>query len=243
MRSLPAVSPFVLVLCFPLGCSRDTADQEYFAALDIDKRGGPCEESLKHIDRAIELAPSRSGYWEKRSGYRIGLGDMAGAKADIDRAIELADRPYLRYLRGIILCKSGRCSEALSDLDRAIGAQPQNTQFYRVRAFARVRAGLAERALEDGERMLAQAPHWGESYYARGLALAGLGRCREAIASFDEALRRRPDLSYPLLARADCRERTGEPELAAADRTEAGRQSQGDGGCRGCGVCADPLHP
>ncbi len=219
MRALPAASLLLL-----LGCAGDTAEREYFDALAIDKAGGSCDEALGHIDRAIQLAPGRSGYWEKRSGYRVALGDLAGAKADVDRAIELADRPHLRFLRGIVLCKSGRCSEALRDLDHAIAAQPENTQFYRVRAFARVRAGLAERALEDGERMLSQAPHWAESRYARGLALAGLGRCREAIASFDEALRRQPGSAW-IRSTREAPDPLGFAKLHEAETRRKGRRA------------------
>jgi tetratricopeptide (TPR) repeat protein len=162
---------------------------------------------------------------------------------DLDKAIGLVDRPYLRFLRGTVLCKLGRHADALPDLDHAIAAQPANSQFYRVRAIARVGAGLPERALEDGEWMIAHASQKAEAHYARGVALAGLNRSREAVADFDEVVRLQPEWIYPLRARAEVFERLGEPARAEADRAEFTRRSQGQGGCRGCGVCVDPLHP
>lgn len=165
------------------------------------------------------------------------------ARWDLDTAIRLADRPYLRFFRATVLCKLGRHAEALLDLDRAIVAQPANGQFYRVRAIARVGAGMPDRALEDGEWMVAHTPQDAESFYARGMALAGLRRAREAVADFDEVLRRRPELIYPLAARAEVYELLGDAIRAQADRAEFARRSQGEGGCRGCGVCVDPLHP
>lgn len=173
----------------------------------------------------------------------MGLGDLAGAKADIDRAIALTDQPYLRYERAIILCKSGRCPDALPDLDAAIAAQPENAQFHRIRAIARIAAGMPEKALEDGERMVAQIPQHGESYYARGVARLALGHGYAALADLDTTLKLRPDLVYPLASRADAYQKIGDTAHAAADRAEAARRSEGHDGCRGCGFCSDPLHP
>ncbi len=227
-----------------VGCGfRDEADRLYFEALAGDKVGKPCEEMVLLLDRAIALRQDSASYYQHRAGYRIGMNDLPGAKADIDRAIALSDRPYLRYERAIIACKSGRCPEALSDLDAAIAAQPENTQFYRVRAIARVAAGMPEKALEDGERMVAQMPQHGESYYARGIARLALGQAQAALADLDTTLKLRPDLVYPLVSRADAYQKIGDAARAAADRAEAARRSEGHDGCRGCGACNDPLHP
>jgi len=49
-----------------------------------------------------------------------------------------------------------------------------------------------------------------ESHYARGLALGAMGRDSAAIAAFDEALARRPELVYPLAARAAAHDRLGD---------------------------------
>jgi tetratricopeptide (TPR) repeat protein len=240
-RSDRAAAVFLLLIA---ACGfRDEADREYFAALAGDKVGKPCEEMIRHLDRAIELRQDRASYYQHRAGYRVGLRDLAGAKADIDRAIALTDQPYLRYERAIIVCKSGRCAEALHDLDAAIATQPENTQFYRVRAIARVAAGMPEKALEDGERTVAQMPQSGESYYARGVARLALGQAQAALADLDTTLKLRPELVYPLTTRADAYQKLGDATRAATDRAEAARRSQGNDGCRGCGVCADPLHP
>jgi hypothetical protein len=91
-------------LCFALafGCGGDPAARAYFEALAGERTGRPCEELLPLLDRAIALRPARAEYWEKRAGYRAGLKDLAGAAADIDQAIVLHDRPYLRYTRAIL---------------------------------------------------------------------------------------------------------------------------------------------
>jgi tetratricopeptide (TPR) repeat protein len=84
-------------------CGRDEAQREAMAAAEIADHGGPLEEQIAHYDRAIELAPERSSYWESRAGLRMSQCDNVRALADVDRAVELADRPYLRFRRGLIL--------------------------------------------------------------------------------------------------------------------------------------------
>jgi tetratricopeptide (TPR) repeat protein len=186
----------------------DQADREYITALRGENEGMSRQEQIAHIDRAIQLEPERAQYWETRAIYRIGLQAFDQAKADLDQAVKLQERPYLRFLRGLVLCQSGRPRDALPDFDAAISGQPENSQFYRGRALARAAVGRAGEALNDAERLITLAPQMGESYYARGVALTKLGRDEEAIREFTEAIRRRPELLYSLRARADSYERT-----------------------------------
>ena len=217
---------------------QDAADEEYVAALRGDEDGSTSEERIAHLDRAIALEPARAQYWESRAILRIDRRDFAAAEADLDRAIALAERPYLRFLRGLVRCQHGRCGEGVPDFDRAIAGQPDNSQFYRGRSLARVAVGRSAEALEDSARLVQLAPQTGRSYYARGLALAGLGRYAEAIRDFDEALRRTPELVYPLAARADAHEALGDDSSAAADRAAAARKTRAGSACE---YCLDPF--
>ena len=98
--------------------------------------------------------------------------------------------------------------------------------------------GRAGEALNDAERLITLAPQMGESYYARGVALTKLGRDEEAIREFTEAIRRRPELLYPLRARADSYERTGDLMRAAADHAEAATREKTR---MYCAPCSDPF--
>ena len=228
----------IIALVLAAACGRDAADREYFAVLEAEKtETTPIAERIPHLDRAIAIAPDRAIYWEKRGEYEAALRDLAAAEADLDHAIELGDRPYLRFVRGMIRCRSGRCAESLADFDLAIGEQPMNAQFYRGRALARVAAGQLAAGLADAQHLLELAPQNAESLYVRGAALAALGRFEDALADFDETLRRRPELVYPLFARATAHERMGNAGQAAEDRAAARARSE-----TGCGVCLDPLH-
>ncbi len=215
-------------------CAVDPADRAYLAALRGEEEGWSREKQIAHIDRAIELAPERSAYWQTRAIYRIDIRAYYRARADLDQAILLLDRPYVRFLRGLVSCQFGRFRDALPDFDAAISGQPQNAQFYRGLALALASVGRAGEALADAERLIALAPNLAESIYVRGVALSKLGRDEEAIGDFTEALRRRPEIIYPLRARAASYQRKGDTTRAARDLADAAKREQHDMHCAAC---------
>jgi tetratricopeptide (TPR) repeat protein len=234
-RTVQAIAAILVLLC--ASCSHDPADLEYLEALRGEETGMSRQMQIAHIDRAIALAPDRTQYWETRGIYHIDLREFSAAINDLDRAIALGDRPYLRFLRGLALCQSGAFARGLEDLEAAVAAQPANTQFYRGRGLARVEVGLAEAALADGEHLVKVEPHVAASFYVRGKARAALGRHDEAIADLTEAIRLRPELVYPLIARGESYAQIGDFRRAQLDR-EAANQARDQ---NLCGQCSDPF--
>jgi len=228
------------LLAFTLASTacHDAADTEYFAALRGDEDGSTYDQRIDHLDRAIALAPDRAQYWESRATLRMDARAFDQALADLDQAIALGDRPYLRFLRGLVRCQQGECEAGVSDFDRAVAEQPGNAQFYRGRALARLAVGRVNEALDDGEHLVRLAPQVGTSYYARGAALAALGRHAEAIRDFSEALRRMPELVYPLAARADAYDAVADAARAAADREAEALKRRARARCA---YCVDPF--
>ena len=219
----------VCLLALPLlilSCAGDAAEQEYLAALRGEETGMTRTEQLAHLDRAIALEPGRAWYRETHAIYAIDLRRFDVAAADLDTAVQLADRAYLRFLRGLVACQRGQYGKSLPDFDRAIAEQPGNSQFYRGRSLARGAIGRYCDAMTDAKRLLALAPQQGETHYVLGMALAGMGRDQAAVSSFDESLRLRPELIYPLRARAAVYARLGDTLRASADREEAERKDQ-----------------
>ena len=217
---------WLVLLLSASSCSMDPAERDYYAALRGEETGMTRREQLALIESAIEQGPKRVAYRETHAIYSIDVHDFARAAADLDTAIQLADRPYLRYLRGLVSCQRGEYAASLSDFDKAIAGQPKNAQFYRGRSLARSAVGRYEEAFEDAEQLRRMVPQQGETYYARGVALAGLGRPREAVEAYDEALRIRPELVYPLRARAGAREALGDTLLAGQDRQSAAEKER-----------------
>jgi len=218
-------------------CSADRADREYLAALDGEEKGMTREEQIAHLDRAILLSPRRASYYETRAIYRTDLRQFDRALGDLDRVIALHDRPYARFLRGLVTCQAGDFARGLADFDTAIARQPGNHQFYRGRSLARAAIGDAPGALADAEHLAATLPQRGESYYARGVALALLGRDREALADFERGLGMRPDLVYIADARVAALERLGDRRaVLAREELERKRYER-----EGCNACLDPF--
>jgi len=72
----------------------------------------------------------------------------------------------------------------------------------------------------------------------RGKARAALGRHDDAIADFTEAIRLRPELVYPRVARSESYARLGDSVRAEDDRVDA-RQALRDHDH--CAPCLDPF--
>jgi tetratricopeptide (TPR) repeat protein len=228
-----AILALWLAACAPADPNAAAAKREYFAALEGQEQWMPLEQQLAHVERAVELDPANPTYWQSRGGYKTSLGDLPGAEADFDRAIELRDQPYLRYQRGIVRCERSNYAAALADFDLAIAAQPANTQFYVERSIARVGAGRADDALADAELVISRSALWAEGYYARGVAHAALGKTPEAIADFSQVIQQRPELAYPFRARARAYASLGDRDAAARDEAEAARDTHwGSALCR-----------
>ncbi len=105
-------------------CYTDSAEREYLTALRGETEGMSRKEQIAHVDRAIDLEPRRAHYWETRAIYRIDLRNFDRAKADLDQAVKLQERPYLRFLRGLVLCQSGNPGDALPLGPNSTGGLP-----------------------------------------------------------------------------------------------------------------------
>jgi tetratricopeptide (TPR) repeat protein len=225
-RPLATLAMVAVLLSGPVSCAQDPAEAEYFTALRGEETGMGRRQQLAHVERAMALQPRRAWYWETHAIYSIDVQDYETAAADLNEAVRLADRPYLRHLRGLVACERGKYESSLEDFDRAIAGQPKNTQFYRGRSLALSKVGRFEDALADARRLVEMVPQQGETWYALGEALTGLGRHGEAIHSYDESLRRRPELIYPLRGRAEAYRRMGDERRAASDLGEAARRER-----------------
>jgi tetratricopeptide (TPR) repeat protein len=189
--------------CLVAGCDRagDEARREYLRALELNKTGRPLEEQLAHADRAARLVPTGATYLEKRAGLLFGVGRLAESRVDYDRAVELADRPYLRFERADLLCALGEDAAAHADLDRAIAAQPENIQFYARRALARLALGRVAEARADVDHAIASSPDGQNERYARAAVLLLEGKPTEALADLDFVIARFSDETRGALPR------------------------------------------
>ena len=71
----------------------------------------------------------------------------------------------------------------------------------------------------------------------RGKALAALGRHQEAIADYSQAIRMRPELIFPRIARSESYASIGDSRHAEEDRAAADQAMRESS----CALCRDPF--
>jgi tetratricopeptide (TPR) repeat protein len=225
-------------LALGAGCARDEAERLYRSALEGEETGMGRLRQIALLTEAIAHAPTRAWYYETRAIYEIDLQDFEAAHRDLDQAIALADRPYLRFLRGLVRSESTRFAAALDDFTLAITRESGNAQFYRGRGLALAALGRFDEALADADQLMRLAPQQAESWYVRGVARQGLGRHADAVDDFSAAIRMRPELVFPLQARARSHAALGDPSAERADVAAADAVRRQHPGCR---LCDDPF--
>jgi len=219
-RAFPSWVTACWVACLASGCADDPARREYFQALELEDTGQPLEEQLRHMDQAVRLAPTKALYIESRGNLLFALGRAPEARADYDRAVALADRPYLRFERADALCALGEYHAALADLDRAIAVQPENVQFYPRRGLVRLALGHVAEARADIDHALAASRPGHDERYARAALLLVEGRPAEALPDLDSVITTFSNPSHqalPRTVRLLAHVALGRPELASTD--------------------------
>src|SRR5258705_124712 len=88
-----------------------------------------------------------------RGNARYGKGDLDGALADYDKAIELNPKDALAYYnRGNVKDKTGDVDGALADYGKAIKLKPKDALAYYNRGNAKYRKGDLDGALADANK-------------------------------------------------------------------------------------------
>ncbi len=215
--------PTILFLAFA-GCARDGAEKAYADSLNAGKAGRSLETQLALVDSAIRLNPDRAWYYERRALLRIDGRNFGAARADIDQAIKLADRAYLRYIRALASCQEGKLKDSLPDFDEAIRRQPKNLQYYRGRGLARAESGDLRGARADAAFLIAKVPHWHDGHWLMGRVEELEGRCAAAVPFLAKALEIRPELVFPRKALFRCLRKIGRIGESDAQAAEALRR-------------------
>ncbi len=198
----------------------DRAESEYSKAIAIDAGDAVARSGRERCARAKEEAGVRAERERRcRERFEAGLrafdrGEWFAAVDEFDAAIrESAGFPWVHYYRGLAHEQAKWTEEAVRDLQRAFGGEPENPLFRR--ELARLR-----RALEETERAARIAK-------AKEAHLAGR-RTRgpeEAIGHFTRALDLWPEFAECLVDRAEAYLKTGDPVRAASDASAALRMA------------------
>jgi len=133
--------------------------------------------------------PDSTEAWNNRGAVRYARGDVGGALADFDRALELRpDYPEALNNRGIVRQRLGAPSGALADFDRAVELRPRYAEALNNRAVTRLALGDLTGAVADFDRGIGIRPDYAEAYHGRAAVLHALGDFAGALADYDRVL-------------------------------------------------------
>jgi tetratricopeptide (TPR) repeat protein len=151
------------------------------------------EQALEDYDRAAEVE-ERPEIFANRGVARFEIGDVDGALADFEHALELDDELVAAYLnRAMVRRATGDVDGAVSDYDAAIEYDPHCAEAFAGRGFIHLQREEYDAAVEDLDAAIEEQPYEAEHYYNRGNAYAGLEEFEAAIDSFDEAIEHDPE--------------------------------------------------
>jgi tetratricopeptide (TPR) repeat protein len=126
------------------------------------------QDSLSLWDDVIAQHPDVAVARLNRGVARVEAGDLPGARADLDAAVQLAPGVARAWAhRGVVRASQGELREGLLDLDRAVALAPDSAPLRSNRGHLRERAGDPVAALADYDRAIALQPDFGLAWYNR----------------------------------------------------------------------------
>lgn len=183
---------------------------------------GRKDEACAAMNVAVEAMPGDLTFWVNKAFIERGAGRLPEAHRSALDLIEIAEatnskaaavdharrliaevqgkgiapspRSYLGWLGlGFAAMIAGRTDQALSLLDEAVTAAPQNVEILRWKGSALTQMKRADDALAIYDRAIALDPGSVEAHHDRGVALAMLREFGAAVEAFDRALALDPD--------------------------------------------------
>jgi lipoprotein NlpI len=145
-------------------------------------------------------------------------GELDGAIADYNRAIELDPRVVIGYNnRGTAKSAKGDLDGAIADYNRATELDPRHVNAYNNRGNAKSAKGEFDAAMADYNRAIELDPRFVIGYLNRGNAKTQKGDLDWASADYSSALELDPRDADSYRARGNTRDYKGEFALATAD--------------------------
>ncbi|MCI0340069.1 MAG: tetratricopeptide repeat protein [Planctomycetales bacterium] len=194
------------------------------AHLESVAPGGDRAFAEREYGRALSEGPSFAWARNNRGALRRELGDLDGAREDLDLAVRaLPAEPGPRFNRASLRILRGDLRGALEDYDAVLLRDPRDARALASRGVVRKDLGDVAGALGDFDGALAVEPGDVRALSNRGAMRRALGDLRGALADYDEALRRQPDDPDALYNRGNLRRTLGDARGALGDYDEAVR--------------------
>ncbi|PTQ12047.1 hypothetical protein CLG96_05575 [Sphingomonas oleivorans] len=161
------------------------------------------KEALLDYDKAVELDPSNIYAWANRGIARIQVGDLAGAKSDLQKA-EALDPTFVQNFIGHAMLADAerRPRDAVEAYTKAIAREPDNSYAIGHRALAYAVIGEEDRALADAAAAIKLDPDWIDLYSLRAGIYLEKGDRDHAIEEMRSAIAVDPKRAFSHVAAA-----------------------------------------
>jgi tetratricopeptide (TPR) repeat protein len=148
----------------------------------LEQANGHWAEAAADWTRGLQDKPGASALINRAICYRH-LHNWEGARADLERAAQIApDHPLVKQERAL-LDRLGKFLAPIRDLDHDLAALPNDAFFLADRALLFLRAGDPSLALDDAQQAARLAPSAVRPKLFRALAEGMLGRARDRSAT------------------------------------------------------------
>jgi eukaryotic-like serine/threonine-protein kinase len=157
--------------------------------------------AIAALDRAISRDPKFAlahaalgeAYWQQYLDTR----DPAAAQTARDAALEALrldpNQPMVRYALALIYQGTGRRTEAIDELQKAIVQQPSSDELHRLLGRVYADEGQIDQAVGEFLTAIRLRPGFWENYRALGLAYYDAGRYQDAISALTRLTELQPD--------------------------------------------------
>ena len=133
------------------------------------------------------LAESSASDWVSSGNEKHKKGDLDGAMADYNRAIEIDPKCAEAYInRGNAKSEKGNPDDAIVDLSRAIEINPKFAEAYNNRGVAKGKKGDLDGEIADYSRAIEIDPNYAVAYSNRGNVFQAKGQFDRAVADFNK---------------------------------------------------------
>lgn len=152
------------------------------------------EALINQFDTTNQPAIEDAETWFDLGNQQADAGDLAGAIASYDKALEIQPDNYEAWInRGNMLVELGRSEEAIASYDQALVFKHDYDDAWNNRGLALLELGRNEEAIASYDQALEFNPDCYEAWFNRGNALVALGRSEEALTAYDKAIEIQPD--------------------------------------------------
>ncbi|MCU0362985.1 MAG: tetratricopeptide repeat protein [Bacteroidales bacterium] len=160
------------------------------------------EDAVVQFTSAIGLEPMNPEYYVARGDMYVKLGNLAGAKADYEKALVFAPKDAEAMISLAVTENGlGNYSEALRILNRASSRESRNPGVYPQKVISLYYLKMYDQALKTSDTALTVKDTPGD-YFWRGRIYESLRNQKEAIAAYEKSISKDKKFAPPRVALA-----------------------------------------